>query len=384
MLALRDDLGLFETGGHQRGGPTIRLEAAVVIDHGHLERGLDGPSGLGREDVRDGFTGGEFLGAVEPGGTQRPVRQQHGLQHHARIEGIFDAHAPRAGGQDLASDLDEIIVLTLSAEDRGGTVRGVPLQHGTEVEVHPFVALGESQVLLVEFELLPADLRERGLKLLRRRVRQLARRTVTPEVRQGRDGDVIHAARSGAQLERKLDRIGELLGDTERLDGLEVIEVGGRGGLAPMRERELHAIDLGFELALEDLRIDVAAAHLHRPSRAERRAVQFGDGMAGRTFRGVFRGEVRMREESHHRAQRQDDRRPRVAAAPGLGLVGGAHELEECAGRAAIFAISLRDDDRGQQPDHGQGQRDGDPDPEDPSVKGLDLSEAPTGPGQGG
>ena len=36
--------------------------------------------------------------------------------------------------------------LTLGAEDRGGTVRSVPLQHGTEVEVHPFVALGEGQV----------------------------------------------------------------------------------------------------------------------------------------------------------------------------------------------------------------------------------------------
>ena len=33
--------------------------------HGHLERRLNGTSGLGREDVRDGLAGGEFLGAVK-------------------------------------------------------------------------------------------------------------------------------------------------------------------------------------------------------------------------------------------------------------------------------------------------------------------------------
>ena len=65
-------------------------------------------------------------------------------------------------------------------------------------------------------------------------------------------------------------------------------------------------------------------------------------------------------------------------------MIGGAHELEEGAGRAAIFAISLRHDDRGEQADHGQGQGNRDPDPEDPGVEGLDLSDIPAGPNQGG
>ena len=115
-----------------------------------------------------------------------------------------------------------------------------------------------------------------------------------------------------------------------------------------MRERELDAIDLGLEFALKDLRVDIATAHLDGPGRAERRAVDFRDGMAGGRLRGFFRGKFWTREKSHHRAHRQGDGRPRVAASPGLGLVGGAHELEERAGRATIFAISLRDDDRGQ------------------------------------
>ena len=164
-------------------------------------------------------------------------------------------------------------MLTLGAQDFPRAVGRQALQHGPEVEVQAFMALGEGKVLLVEFELRPAHLRKRGLELHRCGVGQFARWAVAPETRQRRDGDVVHAVRGGAQLQRKLHGVGEFLGDAEGLDGLEAIEVGGRGGFAPMREREFDAVDLGLEFALEDLGIDVAPAHLDGPSRAKGRTM---------------------------------------------------------------------------------------------------------------
>ena len=235
--------------------------------------------------MRDGLAGGQLLGAVKSGGAEGAVGEQHRLQHQPGIEGVFDADPPRTGGEDLASHLDEEVVLPLGAEDRRGAIGGEALQDRAEVEVQAFMALGQGEVLLVEFQLGPADLRERGLELFRRGVRQFARWSVAPEVGQGSDGDVVHAVRGCAQLQGELDGLGEFLGDAERLGGLEVVEVGGRRGFTPVREREFHAVDLGLELALQDLGVDIAAAHLDGPCRAKGGAVQFGDGLAGRRLR---------------------------------------------------------------------------------------------------
>ena len=246
-------------------------------------------------------------------------------------------------------------MLPLGAEDRRSAIGGEALQDRAEVEVQAFMALGQGEVLLVESQLRPADFRERGLELFRRGVGQFAGRTVAPETRQRRDGNVVHAVGSRAELQGELDRLGEFLGDAERLGGLEVVEVGGRRGFTPVREREFHAVDLGLELALQDLGVDIAAAYLDGPCRAKGGTVQFGDGLAGRSLRRCFLGEVRAGDERHHGANGQDAGRPGVAPAPGLRLVGGPDELEEGAGRAAILAISLRYGDRGDQAHHGQG-----------------------------
>ena len=353
-------------------------------DRRHLERRFHGAPGLGGKDVRDRFAGGELLGAIEAGGAQGAVGQQHRLQHQPGVERVFDPDAPGAGGEDLAAHFDEILVLSLGAEERRGAVGGIALQHGTEVEVHAFMALGEGEVLLVQLQLLPAHLRERGLDLPGGRVGPLAGGSVAPEVRQRRHGDVIHPVGRFAQLQRELRQVGEFGRDAEGLGRLEVIEVGGHRGLPPMRERELDAVDLGLELALEGLGVDVAAAHLDRPGGAERGAVQFGDLATGGGLRGFFDGEFRAGQESDHRPERQDDAGPGVAAAPGLVLIGRTRELEERPGGAAVLAVRLRHEDRCHQADHRQGQGNRDADPEDPGVEGLGLAEAPAGPEQGG
>ena len=102
--------------------------------------------------------------------------------------------------------------------------------------------------------------------------------------------------------------------------------------------------------------------------------MEFGDGAPRRGFRRFFDDIFRTRQEGHPRAQRQDDGRPGIATAPGLGLVRGAHELEERPGRAAVLAVGLRDEDGSHQPDDRQGQGNRDPDPEDPGIEGLDLT----------
>ena len=151
-----------------------------------------------------------------------------------------------------------------------------------------------------------------------------------------------------------------------------------------MREREFHAVHLRLEFALEQLGVDLIAAHLDRPGRAEGGSMEFGDRPARGSFVRVGGHDLTAREEGDHRADGEYEGRKRVATRPAFLDIARAHELQEGAGGAAVFAISLRDEDRGHQSDHGQTEGDGHGGAKDPGVEGLGFAQGPAGPDQGG
>ena len=243
--------------------------------------------------------------------------------------------------------------------------------------------LSQRQAGLVQGEFLPADLLQGRQDLRRRGRRALAVGSVTPERGEGRDGEVEAAVGGAAEAQAELGQFGEFRRDAEGLGGFEPVEVRGRRRSAPVRERELHAVQLRLEFALEHLGVDLVAAHLDRPRRAEGRAMEFRDRPARRGF-GRFGGRgVALREEGDRGAHGEHEGRDGIAARPAFVGAARAHVFQEGAGRAAVFAIGLGDEDRGQQAGDGQAQGDGDGRAEHPGVEGFGFPQGPTRPGQG-
>ena len=250
--------------------------------------------------------------AVVAGGGRGPVRQrQQPVQSTGAVRG-FNANPPRRAGRaaaasaQFAAQLDQMTVAAPGVQQPGEAIHRMALGDGGEVHAQFRPAFFQRRRRQAHFQFPVIRPAASGLDRRRFRRRQAFLGAESPQVNQGRRGNVERPIRAAREVQGQSNQAGQLRRYRKPLIGRGIVEPGKQGIGPPMGHLGIHPVEFPRQII--------------RQGRPAIRPARPGDGIASAHALAIRPMNAGPRPASGQAAQRGDchpSARPRLAPADG-------------------------------------------------------------------